>query len=313
MDDVVPHVLSAARCLREALCRLYSVPNRCAAPFYAMDTGSDIPGCAFKLEPERLRAVHAWLHPPVTLPTEMLEMTIACGYIESVKWRDLLCLRETGWVTENVLSVRIDLLNAEHELLLDMRGPCAGVVLQDAGVSGLDSCFCLPADFHWWLCGRALGVYSYLDAAAYARHVGLHQRIRPRRFILVPINYRNMHWYLVVLDTKTCILHIFNSYPSIAFPTNSKEINNILMWYTSFAAECTGLAPEDINTWKVVNHAAETQLNDYDCGMFTVNFMRCIVSGQRFDFKQVDMPALRVRLAEDVLRKGCRLPAALRW
>lgn len=117
-----------------------------------------------------------------------------------------------------------------------------------------------------------------------------------------------VHWVLAALDVRHCELHVFDSLaagegtPPGGDATLNVALRTLLLWYSDETAAKLGeYARVHTDSWTVRRHAATSgvpqQDNGSDCGMFMLNYARCIIAGTHWDFSQGDMADLRQRLA----------------
>lgn len=301
-SDVCQALLAAANCIRDGLCKVYSVENRRAGPIHVKDPDSSIEGCGHKLPPEQAKLVDRWLHMSVGLGGKVdRDRVMAWDPTFPVCLDEFSKLKDKGWLMGAVLSHGLRHLNVQHDLLLSQKATSPHVELTDKGVDGLLSVFCLPTTFHSALCGKGRGPVRlrYDEATGWAHVWGLRLDVKKRDLLLIPVNVNNYHWYLVVLDTRRKVLHVYNSLIACGHAENSSELRLIIEWFCMFSA--TGSAHE----WSIIFHPfAPQQINSYDCGVFTYNFARCIAAGVAFDFSQIDCEPLRRRHAYEMLRHG---------
>lgn len=116
--------------------------------------------------------------------------------------------------------------------------------------------------------------------------------------ILIPVNFRNAHWTLLVVDTVKCKIEYWDSlYRGSKWPA---EIP--LCYLTSFVSVLLNEAPRQW-LFKVKQVPQQTGTN---CGVFVMEFMRAIVNGKRSkvslceEVKEDKMASCRVLIVHEI-------------
>lgn len=115
------------------------------------------------------------------------------------------------------------------------------------------------------------------------------------------------HWALAALDINGHALHYFDS----ALPSNSDiygvgpQLESILRWVVDESKQRLGEVV-DTSTWTTTLHGrmqgVPGQMNDKDCGLFTLSFLGHIASGSvGWDFMELDMVFRRYWYASVIL------------
>lgn len=93
--------------------------------------------------------------------------------------------------------------------------------------------------------------------------------------VLVPVNLRNAHWCLVVVDVQKKRIDCWDSLSSF------DQGNTIVKHKASLFTFLNALIQEDKGKWKItkVVKGLPQQTNNHDCGIFCIDFMRAIING----------------------------------
>ena len=199
-----------------------------------------------------------------------------------------------------VMDFRIYAMNVAHRIalaqrsLLLMQGGCPPK-LTELGTKTLRPARIMRIDFFTRLTKVMTG-YDFGNAANY-RKFG--REFPPPditdgsvELVLIPVHY-DVHFTLMVLDLSHKALQW---YDSLHVPLNAKgrfAMDYVLRWVMDEHA-ANGKA-SDIRDWSthVYSTVVPKQTNGVDCGFFTLEFARCILTGHPWDFGQDDIPVVR--------------------
>ena len=108
---------------------------------------------------------------------------------------------------------------------------------------------------------------------------------------LIPI-CTGTHWILFVLDFEHSFMFILDSL-GLFYENEAKIINNFLHY-------------QGISELPVGSYEVPRQLNGYDCGVFLLQNIRCILFGEGdFTYSQEDIPFIRNRIKNELI--NCEL------
>ncbi|XP_062337901.1 sentrin-specific protease 5-like [Osmerus eperlanus] len=115
-----------------------------------------------------------------------------------------------------------------------------------------------------------------------------------KTLLLVPIHLE-IHWCLVTVDIASKRINLYDS-QGIKF----KEVaQNILKYIKTEAMEKKQTAFQ--SGWTVfVNEGIPQQTNENDCGVFVLEYCRCLVLGKPLQFSQRDMSTVRKRIYREL-------------
>ncbi|KAJ8274665.1 hypothetical protein COCON_G00092900 [Conger conger] len=142
---------------------------------------------------------------------------------------------------------------------------------------------------------RQLVTKGYEGIKRWTRKVDLFTK----NLLLIPIHLE-IHWSLITVDIATRNIHFYDS-QGIVF---RHAIENILKYIMAEAKEkeCTVYQ----KGWKmIVNKRIPQQRNDNDCGVFVLEYCKCLALGKPLQFSQADMPKIRKRIYKELC--DCKL------
>ncbi|XP_007897195.2 sentrin-specific protease 5 [Callorhinchus milii] len=120
-----------------------------------------------------------------------------------------------------------------------------------------------------------------------------------KALLLIPVHLE-IHWSLLTVDLpnrKICL------YDSQGIHFNSC-VQNILRYLKTEAGERN--CPEFLEGWKAfATMCIPQQKNDSDCGVFVLQYCKCLALGRPFQFSQKDMPEVRKQIYRELCQ--CRL------
>ncbi|KAM6962467.1 sentrin-specific protease 5-like [Aplochiton taeniatus] len=122
-----------------------------------------------------------------------------------------------------------------------------------------------------------------------------------KSLLLVPIHLE-IHWSLITVDMATKTINYYDS-QGIVF---KHTIDNIMKYILSEAKEKEKTSYQ--KGWRmVINKGIPQQKNDSDCGVFVLEYCRCLSVKQPLKFSQEDMPRVRKRIYKELC--DCQLTA----
>ncbi|KTF91749.1 hypothetical protein cypCar_00031708 [Cyprinus carpio] len=124
-----------------------------------------------------------------------------------------------------------------------------------------------------------------------------------KTLILIPLHLE-IHWSLITLDVSKQSINIFDS-QGILFKF---AVDNILKYILAEAKEKKQAVFQ--KGWKmVINRTIPQQKNDNDCGVFVLEYCKCLAFMKPLLFTQEDMPRVRKRIYRELC--DCRLSDCL--
>ncbi|XP_047223864.1 sentrin-specific protease 5-like [Girardinichthys multiradiatus] len=181
---------------------------------------------------------------------------------------DLLTLADEHWLNDQVM-------NMYGELIME---------------SSHHKVHFLNSFFH-----RQLMTKGYDGVRRWTKQVDLFSK----RLLLVPIHLE-VHWCLVTADISTKKICLYDSQGHLL----QKVARNILKYLMSEAKEKKQAAFED--GWTVSSDEnIPQQANENDCGVFVLEYSRCLALSRPFQFSQQDIPKIRKRIYKELC--DCKL------
>ncbi|KAK6483973.1 sentrin-specific protease 5-like isoform X1 [Huso huso] len=120
-----------------------------------------------------------------------------------------------------------------------------------------------------------------------------------KSLLLIPIHLE-IHWSLITVDMPNQHIQFYDS-QGIHF---RYPVENILRYLLTEAKEKG--KPIFQKGWKmIVSKCIPQQNNDSDCGVFVLQYCKCLALGKPFQFSQEDMPKVRKRIYKELCE--CRL------
>ncbi|XP_051977661.1 sentrin-specific protease 5 isoform X1 [Xyrauchen texanus] len=124
-----------------------------------------------------------------------------------------------------------------------------------------------------------------------------------KRLILIPLHLE-IHWSLITVDVFKQNINFYDS-QGILFKF---AVDNILKYIVAEAKEKKQLVFQ--KGWKIaVNKPIPQQKNDNDCGVFVLEYCKCLAFNKPLLFTQEDMPQVRKRIYRELC--NCRLSDSL--
>ncbi|XP_035279590.1 sentrin-specific protease 5-like isoform X1 [Anguilla anguilla] len=120
-----------------------------------------------------------------------------------------------------------------------------------------------------------------------------------KKLLLIPIHLE-IHWSLITVDIATRNVYFYDS-QGIVF---RHAIENILKYIMAEAKEKEQMVYQ--KGWKmIINKRIPQQRNDNDCGVFVLEYCKCLALGRPLQFSQADMPKIRKRIYKELC--DCKL------
>ncbi|XP_026852976.2 sentrin-specific protease 5 isoform X2 [Electrophorus electricus] len=120
-----------------------------------------------------------------------------------------------------------------------------------------------------------------------------------KRLLLVPVHLE-IHWSLITVDVSKQNINFYDS-QGILFKF---AVDNILKYILAEAKEKKQTAFQ--KGWKMtVNKTIPQQKNDNDCGVFVLEYCKCLAFKEPLLFTQEDMPKVRKRIYKELC--DCKL------
>uniref|UniRef100_A0A1A8S2Q8 SUMO1/sentrin specific peptidase 5 n=1 Tax=Nothobranchius rachovii TaxID=451742 RepID=A0A1A8S2Q8_9TELE len=120
-----------------------------------------------------------------------------------------------------------------------------------------------------------------------------------KSLLLVPIHLE-VHWCLVTADIATKTICLYDSQGHVL----QKVVRNIVKYLMTEAKEKKQPAFED--GWKLAcDEEIPQQTNENDCGVFVLEYSRCLALSRPFQFSQKDIPKIRKRIYKELC--DCKL------
>ena len=120
--------------------------------------------------------------------------------------------------------------------------------------------------------------------------------------LFIPVNYKSLHWFLLVADTKNIInkeitILVYDSLGEDNVQTKGiagKKLQIFFNW------KFQQMSTDKKSNLKVVltNMAGQIphQENGYDCGVFLLMYAKYLAAGKDFNFNQSDMRQFRLKI-----------------
>ncbi|KAK3533978.1 hypothetical protein QTP70_034989 [Hemibagrus guttatus] len=120
-----------------------------------------------------------------------------------------------------------------------------------------------------------------------------------KRLLLIPLHLE-IHWSLITVDVSKQNINFYDS-QGILFKF---AVENILKYIIAEAKEKKHAALQ--KGWKMmVNKGIPQQKNDNDCGVFVLEYCKCLAFKEPLQFTQEDMPKVRKRIYKELC--DCKL------
>ncbi|MCI4383554.1 hypothetical protein PGIGA_G00027930 [Pangasianodon gigas] len=120
-----------------------------------------------------------------------------------------------------------------------------------------------------------------------------------KRLLLIPLHLE-IHWSLITVDVPKQNINFYDS-QGILFKF---AVENILKYIIAEAKEKKHAALQ--KGWKMtVNKGIPQQKNDNDCGVFVLEYCKCLAFKEPLQFTQEDMPKVRKRIYKELC--DCKL------
>ncbi|KAM4042017.1 sentrin-specific protease 5 [Anomaloglossus baeobatrachus] len=118
-----------------------------------------------------------------------------------------------------------------------------------------------------------------------------------KNLLLIPIHLQ-VHWALVGVNIPNKTISFYDSQGlHLKFCTE-----NILKYLMTEAKEKNH--PEFLQCWQTtVKKCIPQQKNDFDCGVFLLQYCKCLAQEQPFQFSQDDMPSIRKKIYKELCER----------
>ncbi|XP_070609834.1 sentrin-specific protease 5 [Erythrolamprus reginae] len=142
---------------------------------------------------------------------------------------------------------------------------------------------------------RQLVTKGYNGVKRWTKKVDLFKKT----LLLIPIHLE-VHWSLITVNLPNRIISFYDS-QGIHFKFC---VENIRKYLLTEAKEKN--RPDFLQDWQTaVTKCIPQQKNDSDCGVFVLQYCKCLALDQSFQFSQEDMPRVRKRIYKELCE--CRL------
>jgi sentrin-specific protease 1 len=189
--------------------------------------------------------------------------------------KDILTLRNGVWINDEIVNM------------------CGSLIESLAKDKGLKVCI-LPSFF--WSKLTENKSYSYDNVKKWIKKRG--SDITALEMLIMPINHSNCHWSVVVINMK---LKKMFALDSVSFRVDSKKtayFNHLLHFLEDALRDLKMSFTRSEWKWEAYDGGEiPSQSNSFDCGLFTIRYMKNIAVGAPFDFQQEDMTWFRFNLA----------------
>ena len=126
--------------------------------------------------------------------------------------------------------------------------------------------------------------------------------------VFFPLNTNNSHWVLVTASPPTKTIAYYDS-----MNHNGSESRKMVASYLSKLHEKLNGNALDLDNWDSIDQRdIPQQDNGFDCGVFVCQYAERLSRRAPLDFTQDDMPAIRVRMIEDIVTKHITPPSPRR-
>jgi len=115
--------------------------------------------------------------------------------------------------------------------------------------------------------------------------------------ILIPIHLHN-HWALVVIDFKQQQLQYYDPLQL----KNQRCLQNVALYLCREWEVKKGRNGPTLNSWRREHiNNIPFQTNTNDCGVFVLEYGRCIIKDLPFNFTSNNLPSIRKRIYSELL------------
>jgi len=189
--------------------------------------------------------------------------------------KDILTLRNGVWINDVIVNM------------------CGELIESLANKQGRKVCI-LPSFF--WSKLTEKDSYRYDNVKKWIRKRG--SDITALEMLIMPINHDNCHWSVVVINMK---LKKMFALDSLSFTVVSKKrayFNHLLHFLEDALGDLKIAFARSEWRWEAYDGGEiPCQSNNFDCGLFTIRYMKNIALGLPLNFKQEDMTWFRFNLA----------------
>ncbi|CAJ0955416.1 unnamed protein product [Ranitomeya imitator] len=148
-------------------------------------------------------------------------------------------------------------------------------------------------DEQQWLNDQVINMYGDLIMDTAPDKVDLFKKT----LLLIPIHLQ-VHWALVAVNIPNKMISFYDSQGlHLKFCTE-----NILKYIMTEAKEKNH--PEFLQCWQTtVKKCIPQQKNDFDCGVFLLQYCKCLAQEKPFQFSQDDMPRIRKMIYKELCER----------
>ncbi|XP_018121144.1 sentrin-specific protease 5 isoform X2 [Xenopus laevis] len=144
-----------------------------------------------------------------------------------------------------------------------------------------------------WLNDQVINMYGELIMDAVPDKVDFFKK----SLLLIPIHLE-VHWSLITVNIPQKIISFYDS-QGIHFKFC---VENIRKYLLTEAREKNH--PEFLQDWQTaITKCIPQQKNDSDCGVFVLQYCKCLALDQPFQFSQEDMPRVRKRIYKELCER----------
>jgi sentrin-specific protease 1 len=204
---------------------------------------------------------------------------------------DFRLLRDGAWLNDEIINGVVDLVRPW--------------VAADAA-RGAGPRVYMPSSFFFKsLMGNDAQVYTYANVRGWTKRAKVD--VFACDLVVVPRNVGNTHWTCLCLDMRRRVAYSLDSLGGAR--EGAAALQSLLRWLRDEAADKKGDAAYSTDGWRIEPAPADTprQANGVDCGVFAAIFAFFLAQGHvptSADFKQADIPALRLAIAAMLLRQS---------
>lgn len=192
---------------------------------------------------------------------------IVSAYSIDITVRDLNTLSDGRWLNDNVIDFYLSMVSE--------RFPCV---------------YCWTTHFFTTLKSK-----GYQGVARWSRRRKVN--VTEKSLVVVPINVMSTHWAMAVIDNVAATISYYDSLASRG------NLNAVQLLQKYMMQESERLQVKPIEYTLKPNMETPQQLNGFDCGVFSCTVAKFISSKKPLLFGQNDMPAIRRRMAYEIIQK----------
>lgn len=204
--------------------------------------------------------------------------------------KDIKTLKPGTWLNDEIINTYMDMLN-ERDTLLSSKFP-------DRKASHFFKTYIMSN----------LGTgekYSFERVQKYESKINIFELRR----LYFPINIKDTHWTLAVVDMDAKQIHYYDSMNK----GGHIYMNSLLMWLKDKAEKSNSGNAYDMSEWKCLDEEnIPQQINGFDCGMFLISYCDFLSDNLPLSsFSQEDMPDFRLKTVLKILNNKLDYPLVL--